>query len=827
MNNVFISSTSKDLAEYRKAAIDACLELKLFPVAMEYFEAIDAGATAASLKKLDECDLYIGIFAFRYGYIEAGYDKSVTELEYDGAEERKLERVCFVLDPKHPFPTEFIDSDRTKIEAFRAKVQTKVVKFFGSVEDFKAKLIPTLVAWKDKHPSTPARGTTTVTSGKGLVHHVDDVPRRARTFIGRAQLQADIHTHLNEGKTVLLQGFGGMGKTALSAEVAAERIKPNEAILWLEVGDSPSDALLQALARPFGREREVASAGDDAASVVKAILRESDVRLVVLDNAWNGAALYKAVEALPRNLPLLASARQRFALDEILPVDQLPPDEALKLLELYAGKLGDDADKLCKELGYLPFALEIAGKTLKTHGWTPRELLTKLGNTLHEMKVPLGFHEDGRENVAALLQTSLKALDDESRTVFMAFGALFAPSATPEMLTLYLDANRVRSLEELFTVLTYLEGSPTILETTFVEAALLQLQSHGLAERILPDEENIEVYRIHELAFDYANALTDHHQHEQALAACLSYTERHKKPSSENFRVLRPEVDNLVGAMLYAFDRKLWNESERFLYISLYEGPQSQGGFLIIGGFYSEALKLLTQAILAAQERGRRYEEGAHFGNLGRIHCNLGQYDIANRYLIEELKIAIELGSKSMEGNALGWIGNTSLNLGQFDKAIVHYTEALAIARDLGDRGNEGIWLGNLGNIYFSLGKDYDTAIEVYEQALEIAREVDDKRHEGIWLGNLGNCYNNLEKYDEAIEFHMEALAIRRIVGDRLLEGNSLNNLAIAYENKGNFANAMDCFQQARTIYVALDLEYRIEMVDENIEGLQAKMSGG
>src|SRR5262245_13719644 len=45
---VFIGSTSLDLADYRRAAIAACNELGVVPVAMEFFGAADAGATAGS-----------------------------------------------------------------------------------------------------------------------------------------------------------------------------------------------------------------------------------------------------------------------------------------------------------------------------------------------------------------------------------------------------------------------------------------------------------------------------------------------------------------------------------------------------------------------------------------------------------------------------------------------------------------------------------------------------------------------------------------------------------------------------------------------------------
>jgi Domain of unknown function (DUF4062) len=95
----FISSTSVDLHEYRQAAIQVCNELGLVPIAMEFFEAMGKGAGAGSKQELDDADLYIGIFAHRYGYIEEG-----TEMEFDYAAELQLDRLCFVIDPDHDWP---------------------------------------------------------------------------------------------------------------------------------------------------------------------------------------------------------------------------------------------------------------------------------------------------------------------------------------------------------------------------------------------------------------------------------------------------------------------------------------------------------------------------------------------------------------------------------------------------------------------------------------------------------------------------------------------------------------------------------------------------
>ena len=135
----FISSTSKDLGEYRQAAAEVCLRLKILPLLMEHFESMGVGATAGSRAQLAAADTYVGIFANRYGYVESGYDRSVTELEFDYAAERNLERLCFVADPSADLPFSPGD-DRAKLAAFKARVDTLIRSTFNSPADLKFKL---------------------------------------------------------------------------------------------------------------------------------------------------------------------------------------------------------------------------------------------------------------------------------------------------------------------------------------------------------------------------------------------------------------------------------------------------------------------------------------------------------------------------------------------------------------------------------------------------------------------------------------------------------------------------------------------------------------
>lgn len=90
-----ISSTAADLPEHRKQAFDACLRVGVFPIGMEHLPARDGTGIQASLEMVDQADIYIGIYAWRYGWVPdvSGVPNpdniSITEMEFNRALERR------------------------------------------------------------------------------------------------------------------------------------------------------------------------------------------------------------------------------------------------------------------------------------------------------------------------------------------------------------------------------------------------------------------------------------------------------------------------------------------------------------------------------------------------------------------------------------------------------------------------------------------------------------------------------------------------------------------------------------------------------------------
>jgi tetratricopeptide (TPR) repeat protein len=81
-----------------------------------------------------------------------------------------------------------------------------------------------------------------------------------------------------------------------------------------------------------------------------------------------------------------------------------------------------------------------------------------------------------------------------------------------------------------------------------------------------------------------------------------------------------------------------------------------------------------------------------------------------------------------------------------------------------------------------------------------------------------------LGDYQQAIKYHEQALVIRREIGDRRGEGNDLNNLGAIYEFQEHYEQALDYYQQAKTVFASLKLDFMVAKVEENIADVRRKM---
>ena len=144
---IFLSSTYVDLIEYRRAAAEALERLRQQVRRMESFGARPVEPSDACLSEIEDCDLFVGIYAHRYGYIPDGSMVSITEAEFRHARELNKPIFCFVVEANHPWPPEMIESEpgRTKLIALKAEISSSLVRdTFTTPEDLASKVASSL-----------------------------------------------------------------------------------------------------------------------------------------------------------------------------------------------------------------------------------------------------------------------------------------------------------------------------------------------------------------------------------------------------------------------------------------------------------------------------------------------------------------------------------------------------------------------------------------------------------------------------------------------------------------------------------------------------------
>lgn len=144
-HRIFLSSTSKDLSVHRAKLLEVLARDGQLSIAMEYFGAQDGDAMQVSLAEVGKADVFVGVVAWRYGYIPDGETRSVTHLEYEEAKRLNLPRYIFLADPLTAanegqdaiFPSNLRDPENyALLMRFRSELETdRVVDWFSSADD--------------------------------------------------------------------------------------------------------------------------------------------------------------------------------------------------------------------------------------------------------------------------------------------------------------------------------------------------------------------------------------------------------------------------------------------------------------------------------------------------------------------------------------------------------------------------------------------------------------------------------------------------------------------------------------------------------------------
>ncbi len=585
---------------------------------------------------------------------------------------------------------------------------------------------------------------------------------RPAELLGREPLMADVDRLLDQGEAVLLYGLGGSGKTAAAATIADRRVEAGSGpYLWLRTGAWDEavifDGIARLLAAPGDREKLSATTGDARLIVIGNIIARSGIRLCVFDDAWNPSALHAVLAAMPAGVAALVTSRLKLGLDHSLEVGGLDPAEASRLLALHAHDAAlvgqPDAEALCKDLGYHPFAVEIAGHHLRQYGLTARELREHLAGTPHDLAMPTGFAAEGRDSVRRLLDQTYERLDEvDSRAVLAAFGALAGGSATVDLLALCagFDARRTRE-------------------------ALNSLVDVSLAKR----KPESPAYEIHDLTFGYARELwrAAHTNGAATIVAVRTFVTEH----AGDYGLLEADMENVLAAATDA------RGTDVDAFVAIVE-TIATGGYLDDHGHTLGFLRLLSDAIAAVRAQRPLDSGRLHFlvTKRGNAYYNQGDLGAA----ADDYREALELApTPQRRAILLCVLGKVLSDFGDHDDADVHFAEAYSIAEANGDDHATLRILEQHGLAAFAR-HNYTMLRDLTVRGVELSRRLGARQQESIFLSNLGTAEFELGVL-AAIERHREAQTIAAELDDE-------DVIALTHRALGADRHAQEQFELAR-----------------------------
>jgi len=145
MLNVFISSTTRDLEQYRAEARTWVQTARLNDIAMERWGARPDPPEKVVREALEESHLFVGIVAWRYGSIVDGKKVSYIHFEHELARKRGMPRLIFLADEEGEWPVKQIDRDARQIWDFRSTIEKGITrKSFKDIEEFRQGLADSL-----------------------------------------------------------------------------------------------------------------------------------------------------------------------------------------------------------------------------------------------------------------------------------------------------------------------------------------------------------------------------------------------------------------------------------------------------------------------------------------------------------------------------------------------------------------------------------------------------------------------------------------------------------------------------------------------------------
>jgi predicted ATPase len=558
----------------------------------------------------------------------------------------------------------------------------------------------------------------------------NNLPAQFTSFVGRERDMASVRRLLGTVRLLTLLGPGGIGKTRLSLQSAAEALDDFPGGAWLIELAPLSDAtrVSHMVAQVLGVREEAGT------PLVRSIAAQigAQALLLVMDNCEHVAgACAQLIETLLRHAPgvsVLASSREplRIAGEHTFPVAPLAlpgaaPKSGDAMLSSPAVQLFVDRARqqqpgfapgarnvpaiveICRRLDGIPLALELAAARVRA---LPVDAIARrLDDRFRLLTGGSRTALPRQQTLRALIDWSYDLLNHGERTVFARL-AVFAGGWTLEAAEAVCAADPIAEGDVLDVLAGLVDKSLVICDADACPARYGMLETiRAYAQDKLLDSAEQDAVAERHLGFyldladqareqlkgtTFAQGIDAIERERENLLAAQAWCTRDEKHASRGLRL--------------AFDLQgYWDQRAQY-------GAGLRMAMLALGQPGAAAPTLArAQALVAASLLAYR----------------TGCYDEARRHAEESVSILRARGPSTLLADALIRLAHPLIALGDVAPAQRLLEERLALVRALGDERRVASTINALAEIHRLNGR-VDLAAPLYEEALAMARKACD-----------------------------------------------------------------------------------------------------
>jgi predicted ATPase/class 3 adenylate cyclase len=676
----------------------------------------------------------------------------------------------------------------------------------------------------------------------------NNLPVQISQFIGRDVEVAEVVNLVQLSRVLTLCGPGGVGKSRIAAQVAAQVVELFEdGVWWVDLdGISESDLVANMIARSLG----ITAA--DGGQVIDALAESmtSSHTLLILDGCEQVIAECARVTRVLghrcRHVTMLATSREPLQIlgERVwaVPPMSLPPDEVRsadvirqsdavllfldRMTLVRAGtRLGPPdlvtVGQICGRLDGIPLAIELAAA--RTQSMTLKDILIHLDDRLSLLTSGNRAAPIPRQTLRATIDVSYSLLNPVEQQLFGRLSA-FAGGFSLEAVKAVCWWDGQHAVDLIDTLSQLVLKSLVIREDT---------EDEGGRYRLL---DTLRAYAV-EVAERGGDTALLAGRHAAYYAAFADGQGRDLAGPMHEIALRRLSMDqaNLRAAMRWALDRSdvdvasrlaldLWRywymtgqlKEGRATYESVLSLPvqslapaqrvrllHGAGSFAYAEGDAQAAAALYGQMLAIAQQTDDRPGIARALNNMGLVAHHRGDYAMAETYYLQSRQLKIELGDTDGEAGATRNLALIAQARADFVTARALCESSLQLWREVGDPRSIAIALSDLANIRQDQG-DYGMARSLYDESLALSRDIGDQRGVAWCMALLGTLLREMGQRGPAVDSLNDSLALSRRLGDRRCEAMGLECLAAISLDQHEPAQARTMLEESLRIRTAI-----------------------